>query len=171
MVKNVKVIKKGMLSYYGHVLRKDIKVSFFREKTIQGTMPGHRRRGRPWIRWEYITRWTILKGLRSAEDRRLWSGRCDTWEQLHVIHPQSRIDVFKYFVSRRVIHCWNTALWWKFQLYFPIQTAIVQKWSYSFYTVFMTYLHDLSSLFSVYRSALCDTSLSGVYILLFLHAC
>ena len=30
------------------------------------------------------------------------------WAQLQVLHSQSQIDVCKYFISRGVVHCWNT---------------------------------------------------------------
>ena len=49
----------------------------FGEREDISTTLGHRRRGRPRIRWEdNITKWTGLMGdcmLRSAEDRRHWS--------------------------------------------------------------------------------------------------
>ena len=104
------MIKKRILSCYIHILWKDTEVSFFLQKdnTRHDSRTQETRKNKDSLRVHH--QWTALKGdrlLRSAEDRRFWRGRCDTWGQLHVIHPQSLTDVFKYF-ARRIIPCWNT---------------------------------------------------------------
>ena len=63
--------KSRKLAYYGHTVRKQ--GSCLEKKTIQGTMPGACRRGRPRTAWmDNIKTWTGLpveESIRMTEDR------------------------------------------------------------------------------------------------------
>ena len=62
------------LAYYGHTMRKQ--GSCLEKETMQGTMPGARRRGRPRTAWvDNIKTWTGLpveESVRTIEDRDKW---------------------------------------------------------------------------------------------------
>jgi len=64
-------VKARKLAYYGHTIRK--RGSCLEKETMQGTMPGARRRGRPHTAWvDNINTWTGLpveESIRMTEDR------------------------------------------------------------------------------------------------------
>ena len=68
------MVKKGKLSWYGHISR----FSGMVKTILQGTVKGARRRGRQKKRWEdNIKEWTRMgfgDSLRAAEDREGWKG-------------------------------------------------------------------------------------------------
>ena len=66
--------KARKLAYYGQTTRK--RGSCLEKETMQGTMPGARRRGRPRTSWmDNIKRWTglhVKKSIRMTEYRDKW---------------------------------------------------------------------------------------------------
>ena len=68
-------VKKELLAYYGHTIRKQ--GSCLEKEIMQGTTPGARRRGRPRTAWmDNIKTWTGLsmeESIRMTEDRDKWS--------------------------------------------------------------------------------------------------
>ena len=66
--------KARKLAHYGHTVRKQ--GSCLEKETIQGTMPGARRRGRLRTAWmDNIKTWTGLsaeESIRTTEDRDKW---------------------------------------------------------------------------------------------------
>jgi len=67
-------VKAMKLAYYGHTIRKE--GSCLEKEILQGTMPGARRRGRPYTAWvDDINTWTGLpveESIRITEDRDKW---------------------------------------------------------------------------------------------------
>jgi len=67
-------VEARKLAYYGHTMRKQ--ESCLEKETMQGTMPGARRRGRPRTAWmNNIKTWTGLpveESIRMSEDRDKW---------------------------------------------------------------------------------------------------
>ena len=67
-------VKARKLAYYGHTMRKQ--GSCLEKEIMQGTMPGARRRGRPYTAWmDNINTWTGLsveESIRMSEDRDKW---------------------------------------------------------------------------------------------------
>ena len=66
------VVKSRKLKWFGHVTRSE----GLSKTILQGTVPGSRKQGRPFRRWEdNITEWTKLpldQAVRKAEDRKGW---------------------------------------------------------------------------------------------------
>jgi len=67
-------VKARKLAYCGHSMRKQ--GSCLEKETMQGTMPGARRRGRPRTAWtDNINTWTELpvkESIRMTENRDKW---------------------------------------------------------------------------------------------------
>jgi len=64
------IVTARKLAYYGHTMRKQ--GSCLEKETMQGTVPGARRRGRPRMAWMDINMWTGLpveESVRMTEDR------------------------------------------------------------------------------------------------------
>jgi len=67
-------VKERKLAYYGHTMRKQGRC--LEKETMQGTMPGARRRGRPGTAWmdkiKMLTGLSVEEPIRMTEDKDKW---------------------------------------------------------------------------------------------------